>query len=363
MAKVLVINPGSTSTKIAVFEAELEAESKLFAAEVEHGAAELALCEDIPDQTPLRKGAILGALESAGISLDSIDVFVGRGGGLDPCEGGTYIVEGLLLEHARSCHSVKHPSVLGAVLSHEFASERGKPAYTVDPPDVDELSPVARISGLKEVPRESRFHALNQKEVCRRAAASLGKTYESSNFVAAHIGGGISIAAHQKGRVVDVNDIINGDGPMAPTRCGQISAKGMVDLCFGGKYGEKEIRGLISKNGGLVNHLGTSSILEALNRAAGGDSYALLVIDALGYQISKSIGACASVLKGQVDAIVLTGGASRSEKIVGDIREHCGYIADFFVYPGEFEMEALAHGALRVWRGQEEAKAYTGKQD
>jgi butyrate kinase len=270
--RILAINPGSTSTKVAVFEDEKELLSK----SVDHDASVLARSEDVPGQIPLRKGAILDALESAGISLDSIDVFVGRGGGLDPCEGGTYVVEGILLEHARTCHAANHPSALGAVLSYEFASARGKPAYIVDPPDVDELMPVARISGLKEVPRESRFHALNQKEACRRAAAAIGKSYEESRFVAAHIGGGISVAAHLYGKVVDVNDIINGDGPMAPTRCGQISVKGIVDLCFGGKHSEKEIRSLISKSGGLVNHLGTSSILEALSLANGGDSCARL---------------------------------------------------------------------------------------
>lgn len=358
MTRILVINPGSTSTKVAVFEDD----AQVFSKNIDHDAAELARFPDIPDQLPYRRDVILGELEAAGYPLDSFGVFVGRGGGMDPCEGGTYVVEGLLLEHARTCHATRHPSVLGAVLSYEFASQYGKPAYIVDPPDVDEFEPVARISGLKRVPRESRFHALNQKEVARRAATALGKRYEDCNLVVAHIGGGISVAAHKKGRVVDVNDIINGDGPMAPTRCGQVTVKGIVDLCFSGDFSQKEIYELIRKNGGITDHLGTSDTREVMARKEAGDEEAGLVMDAMIYQIAKSIGAYATVLSGQVDAVVLTGGIVHSPYVVESLKGYCGYIAPVQVYPGEFEMEALAHGALRVERGQEAPKHYVGRQ-
>jgi butyrate kinase len=354
--RILAVNPGSTSTKVAVFDDERE----IFSKNMRHEAKDLARFETIPDQLEYRRDMILEELAENGLALESIDVFVGRGGGMEPCIGGTYVVEGLLLEHARTCHAANHPSVLGAVLSHEFAGIFNKQAYVVDPPDVDELQSIARISGLRDVPRQSRFHALNQKETARRAAASLGRPYESLQLVVAHLGGGISVAAHKNGRVIDVNDIINGDGPMTPTRCGQIAVKGIVDLCFSGHFSETEIRAFITKNGGVANHLGTSNMQEVIERAENGDAQAELVLSALIYQVAKEIGAYATVLKGKVDAIVLTGGIIHSERVTRHLEDYCGYIAPVLSYPGEFEMEALAHGALRVARGQEEALIYIG---
>lgn len=354
--RLLAINPGSTSTKIAVFEDE----NCVFSKNVKHADSELAKYPEIPDQLPYRKEMILDELKKNGYDIADMQCFVGRGGGLNSCDGGTYNVEGILLEHARTCHAAKHPSTLGAVIANEFAQMNGCRAFIVDPPDVDELEPLARVSGLKDYPRQSRNHTLNQKEVARRAAAELGKGYDECNFVVAHLGGGISVAAHKKGRIVDVNDIINGDGPMAPTRCGQVAVADIISLCFSGNYTEKEIRGLVNKNGGVVNHLGTSDMLEVENRVIAGDEYAELVFKAMLYQVSKSIGANAAVLGGKVDAVVITGGMARAKMAVEFLQEKVGFIGPMKIYPGEFEMEALANGALRVLRGEEEAKTYSG---
>ncbi|MDR0851441.1 MAG: butyrate kinase [Clostridiales Family XIII bacterium] len=354
---ILAINPGSTSTKIAIFKDE----ENLFQKNVEHSAEELAAFPDIPDQREYRRDMIIDAIAEAGFTISGIDAFVGRGGGLDPCEGGTYKAEGLLLEHARTCHAARHPATLGAVLADEFAKEGGKPAFIVDPPDIDELEPVARISGLKDFPRESRFHALNQREVARRAAAELGKTYETSRLVVGHLGGGVSVAAHKNGRVVDADDILGGDCPMAPTRAGQLTTLDVAKLCFSGAYDQKALLDLITKHGGVVDHLGTSDMQEVSQRAAEGDEYAALVFDALIYQVAKKIGAYAVALKGEVDAIVVSGGITYSDTVVSGLRSYLSFIAPLFVYPGEFEMEALANGALRVLRGEEEAKVYTGR--
>lgn len=246
-------------------------------------------------------------------------------------------------------------------MSHEFSELTGKPAYIVNPPDVDELQDVARLTGVKGRFNRSRFHALNQKEIGHRAAEGLGKRYEMCNFIIAHIGGGISIAAHRKGRVVDVNDIISGDGPMAPTRCGSLSALDMIELCFDGGYTKQELLDLTRKTGGFVSLLGTSDTIEVEQRMKNGDSYAKLVYDAMIYQIGKCIGSMAAVLNGKVDMIVLTGGISHSKYVVDGLKKMCGFLAPLQVFAGEFEMEALAAGALRVLTGEEELKHYAGK--
>ena len=352
--RILAINPGSTSTKVAVFEND----EKLFDKNLSHAAEELAQFREIPDQKAYRRDMIIQALREAGFRLEDMDAFVGRGGGMEPCEGGTYPVEGILLEHAATCHAAKHPSVLGAVLSHEFAQATGKPAFIVNPPDVDELQDVARITGVRGVYRQSRFHALNHKEVGRRAAASLSGKYEQCNLIIAHIGGGISIAAHRQGRVVDVNDIINGDGPMAPTRCGGVPVAGILDLLK--DHSPAEIREMTTKSGGIVSLLGTSDMREVSRRASAGDGKARLVYDAMLYQIGKAIGSCAAVLHGRIDAIVLTGGISYDAYAVESLREMISFLAPVLVYPGENEMEALAAGALRVLRGEEQLKHYDG---
>ncbi|RJR34471.1 MAG: butyrate kinase [Desulfobacteraceae bacterium] len=354
--KIFAINPGSTSTKIALFEGERE----IFSSNVSHDAARLKGFREIRDQLPYRKETILSELGNRDVSLHGTDAFAGRGGGLVGLEGGTYLVDETLLNHARAGFTVKHPATLGSQLAHEFAETYGGKAFVVNPPDVDEFEPVARITGLAGIYRESRGHPLNQKEVAMRYARDAGKRYEDLNLVVSHIGGGISVTAHKRGRMVDSTDVINGDGPMAPTRAGAIPATAIMRMCFSGRFTEKEMYDRVTKTGGLVDHLGTSDVTEVLARIKNNDGYAKIVYDAMIYQIAKNIGAYATVLKGEVDAILLTGGIAHDAYLVDRITERVKYIAPVAAFPGEFEMEALAAGALRVLTGQEQPKTYTG---
>ena len=354
--RLFVINPGSTSTKIALFENERE----IFSANVSHEAAKLKEFPEIRDQFPYRKERILSELAKNNISLDGIDAFVGRGGGLVGLISGTYRINEILLNHARIGFTVKHPATLGSQLAYDFACAYGGEAFVVNPPDVDELDPVARVTGFSDVVRESRGHPLNQKEVALRYAAEIHRPYEDLNLVVSHMGGGISVTAHRKGRMVDSTDVINGDGPMAPTRAGALPAAAIMRMCYSGRYTEKQMYDRITKTGGLIDHLGTSDVMEIIDRIENGDSYARLIYDAMIYQIGKNIGAYATVLKGQVDAILLTGGIAHDTYLIDRIVDMVKYIAPVRVYAGEFEMEALAAGALRVLTGREQAKTYTG---
>ena len=354
--KVFAINPGSTSTKIAMFEGDKE----VFSKNVSHDAEKLKEFKEISDQFDYRKETILKELAEAGQTLEGVDAFSARGGGLVNVEGGVYKVGEKLLEHARVGYTVKHPATLGAQLADTFAKEYGGVAFVVNPPDVDEFTDVARVTGLKEIYRESRIHALNQKEIGIRYAAKLGKKYEDLNLIICHIGGGISVTAHNHGKMVDSNDIANGDGPMAPTRCGQLPVKDVVTMCFSGKYTEKEMREKITKTGGLVDHLGTSDAREVTEMIKNGNQYAKLIYDAMIYDIGKTAGCMAAVLCGKVDGIIFTGGISHDKYVVEKLTEMLSFIAPITVMAGEFEMEALAAGAIRVLSGKEEAKTYTG---
>lgn len=354
--KIFAINPGSTSTKIALFEDE----EALFAHNVTHDAEKLQEFAEIRDQLEYRKNIILEELAKRNVALDGVDAFVGMGGGLVSLVSGTYTVNETMLDHARIGLTVKHPATLGCQLAYDFSQEYGGKAFVVNPPDVDELEDRARITGLEGVYRESRIHALNQKETGIRYAKSLGKRYEDLNLVICHIGGGISVTAHRQGLMVDSNDCVNGDGPMAPTRAGAIPAKNLIEMCYSGKYTFKEMYEKITKNGGLVSHLGTSDAREVAARIAEGDSYAKLIYDAMIYQIGKAVGSCIAVLKGKVDGIIITGGIARDHYLVESLIEMIGYAAPVMVMPGELENEALASGALRVLRGEESPKEYTG---
>jgi butyrate kinase len=349
--RLLAINPGSTSTKIAFFENDRE----IFSVNVSHDAVRLKEFLEISEQFPYRKETILCELAKKNISLKGIDAFVGRGGGLVGLEGGTYAINETLLHHARTGFTVKHPATLGSQLAHDFALTYGGKAFVVNPPDVDEFQLVARVSGLRDVPRESRGHPLNQKEVGIRYAAEVGKRYEDLNLVISHIGGGVTVTAHRKGLMVDSTDVINGDGPMAATRAGGIPAVAIIKMSYSGEYSEREMY-----DRGLVDHLGTADVREIQERIKNGDAYAKLVYDAMIYQIGKNIGAYATVLKGDVDAILLTGGIAHDAYLVEKITDMVKYIAPVKVFAGEFEMEALAAGALRVLTGQEQSKTYTG---
>ena len=354
--KVFAINPGSTSTKIAMFEGDKE----VFSKNVSHDAEKLKEFKEISDQFDYRKETILKELAETGQTLEGVDAFSARGGGLVNVEGGVYKVGEKLLEHARVGYTVKHPATLGAQLADAFAKEYGGVAFVVNPPDVDEFTDVARVTGLKGIYRESRIHALNQKEIGIRYAAKLGKKYEDLNLIICHIGGGISVTAHNHGKMVDSNDIANGDGPMAPTRCGQLPVKDVVTMCFSGKYTEKEMREKITKTGGLVDHLGTSDAREVTEMIKNGNQYAKLIYDAMIYEIGKTAGSMAAVLCGKVDGIIFTGGISHDKYVVEKLTEMLSFIAPITVMAGEFEMEALAAGAIRVLSGKEEAKTYTG---
>lgn len=354
--RVLAINPGSTSTKVGVFMGDKE----LFSVNVAHEAERLAQFDGISAQLPYRKQTILDALKKAKFDLAAMDAFVGRGGGLLSVEGGTYEINDILLDYAtRGANGVQHPAQLGPQLAYGFAKEFGKPCYVVNPPDTDELTLYARMTGVKGVYRNVHLHALNLKETAIRHSAANGKRYEDCNYIVCHIGGGISISAHEKGRMIDGNDIVGGEGPMAPTRCGALPAAGLIDYCY--SHDAKEVKSLCTRSGGFVSHLGTSDAREVVSMAEQGNKYAGLVWNTMIYQIIRFIGAMAGVLHGNVDSILLGGGMVHDKDLVAKITEACSWIAQVFAYPGEFELEAMAAGANRVLNGEEAAKAYTGK--
>lgn len=354
--RVMVINPGSTSTKVGVFDGE----EAVFTKNVAHEASDLAKFAGVSDQLPYRVGLIEKALSDNGVALESMDAFVGRGGGLLPLEGGTYNVGPVMLDHAtRGANGVQHPAQLGPQIAHAFAERAGKPAFVVNPPDTDELCDSARMTGIKGVYRHVHLHALNLKETAIRHAASMGKAYEDCNFIVCHIGGGISISVHKQGKMVDGGDIVGGEGPMAPTRCGAVPVAEVLDYIEAG-HSVAETRKLCMKSGGFVSLLGTSDALEVSERAAAGDAAAARAWNAMLYQITKYIGEMACVLEGQVDGILLGGGMVYNKDLVAYIEKACGWIAPVSAYPGEFELEAMAAGARRVLSGAERAREYTG---
>ena len=356
--RVFTVNPGSTSTKIALFEDE----KCLFSKNVAHDAAELAKYSDMPAQLPYRRDMILRLLEENGVTLEGVDVFVGRGGGLVNIEGGVYAINETVLEHARTCaNGVIHPATLGPQLADEFARRYGAKAMVVNPPDTDEFQDLARMTGIKGVYRTCHLHALNLKETAIHHSKEIGRRYEDCNFIVCHIGGGISVSAHRKGRMVDGNDIVGGEGPMAPTRCGSVPVYGLLDYMEREHADLKTLRNLATRTGGFVNHIGISDAVELTRRAAEGDQYAAMLWNTMIYQIEKAIGAMAAVLHGEVDGILLGGGMVHSQDLVRQITDACGWIAPVTAYPGEFEMEAMAAGAIRVLKGEETLKTYTGE--
>ena len=356
--RVFAVNPGSTSTKIALFEDE----KCLFSKNVAHDAAELAKYSDMPAQLPYRRDMILRLLEENGVTLEGVDVFVGRGGGLVNIEGGVYDINETVLEHARTCaNGVVHPATLGPQLADEFARRFGGKAMVVNPPDTDELQDLARMTGIKGVYRTVHMHALNLKETAIHHSKEIGKRYEDCNYIVCHIGGGISVSAHRKGKMVDGNDIVGGEGPMAPTRCGSVPVYGLLDYMEREHADIKTLRNLATRTGGFVNHIGISDAVELTRRAAEGDRYAEMLWNTMIYQIEKAIGAMAAVLHGKVDGILLGGGMVHNPDLVRQITETCGWIAPVTAYPGEFEMEAMAAGAIRVLKGEEALKTYTGE--
>lgn len=352
--RLLIINPGSTSTKIAIFDNE----KPVMETTLRHTNEELAPYKTVADQFEFRKNVILDTLNTNGINITKLSAVVGRGGLLRPMEGGTYNVNDVMLKDIRIAAMGQHASNLGALIAHEIAGQLNIPSFIVDPVVVDELDEIARISGMPEIERISIFHALNQKAVARRAAKDLGKPYEELNLIVAHLGGGISVGAHRNGRVVDVNNALDGEGPFSPERTGSLPVGGLIKLCYSGKYTIDELKKKIVGKGGLVAYLGTNDGREVEDMIKKGNKEAELVYKAMAYQVAKEIGACAAVLEGKVDAILMTGGLAYDKALVGWIKERVEFIGMVKVYPGEDEMIALAEGGLRVLRGEEQAKEY-----
>ena len=351
---ILVINPGSTSTKIALY-----ADDKpVFTEEVRHSVEELEGYKTIRDQLPFRAEIVNRVMEKHNVALASLSAITGRGGNMKPVEGGTYRVSQKMVEDLGIGVMGQHASNLGGIIAHSLAEPYGIPAFVTDPVVVDEFEDVARLSGCPDIQRKSKDHPLNQKAAARRAACELGGAYADFNFIVAHMGGGISVGIHKKGRIIDVNNALDGDGPFSPERSGGIPFGALIDLCYSGKYTREELRKRLVGKGGLTAYLGTSDAREIVSRIRNGDDEACLVYEAMAYQIAKEIGAGSTVLKGNVDGIVLTGGLAHDTLLMGWIRERTEFISRVFVYAGEFEMDALAQGALRVLRGEETEKQY-----
>lgn len=351
--RILALNPTATSTKISLFDDEEAVLEEV----IRHGQDELAAFDWVWDQYFYRKDKIEEFLRQEGIELKSLSAVVGRGGLLKPIPGGTYEVNSLMLEDLRRGVQGEHASNLGGLLAYGLARSAGIPAYIVDPVSVDEMEPVARYTGLPDIQRRSLIHALNLRAEGRRAAAELGKNYEDCNLVVVHLGAGISVTPHRRGRIIDSNNANEG-GPFSPERAGTLPMGDLVRACFSGKYSERELVRKLTSEGGLYAHLGTKDIAEVERRVEQGDPVATLVYEAMAYQIAKEIGAMAVVLSGEVDAVVLTGPLAASERLVEWIHDRIAWLAPVMVYPGSDEMRALAAGALRVLRGEETPRVY-----
>ncbi|MGI9952760.1 butyrate kinase [Moorellaceae bacterium AZ2] len=352
--KILVLNPGSTSTKIALFEDERE----VFRKEIEHPSQELSRFPRVLDQLEFRREAILETLKENHVEVKELSAIAARGGPLPPVSGGAYVVNEKMLEVLRSDKIPEHASSLAALIAYDIASPLGIPAMIYDAVSTDEMEEIARLSGMPEIERPSLSHALNSRAVARMVAEKLGKRYGEVNVIVAHLGGGITVTIHSKGRIIDV--VSDDEGPFSPERAGRVPCRILIDLCYSGQYDHQTMRKKLRGQGGLVAYLGTSNAIEIEERISNGDQYAELVYKAMAYQIAKSIGELATVTCGKVDGIALTGGLAHSQLLAKWITERVSFIAPVEVYPGGFEMEALALGCLRVLRGEEEAKDYEG---
>ncbi len=352
--KSLVINPGSTSTKIGLFEDE----TLLFDETLRHPTEEIAKYASIIDQKDFRKEIIVNFLKEKDFDINSLNLVVGRGGMLKPIQSGTYAVTDTLLEDLKSGVQGQHASNLGGILAREIGDSIGVPSYIVDPVVVDEMEDVARLSGVPELPRTSVFHALNQKAVAKRYAKEIGKPYDSLNLIVVHLGGGVSVGPHKNGKIIDIFNALDGDGAFSPERAGAVPSGALIKMCFSGEYTEKEVYKKIVGNGGFNAYLGTNDMREVIKMIENGDEKARLVRDAFIYQLSKNIGAMSAVLCGKVDAIIVTGGIAYNQSVIDALKEYCGWIAPFVVYPGEDELLALVQGGLRVINGEEAAKEY-----
>ena len=352
--KSLIINPGSTSTKIGVFEDE----TLLFEETLRHSTEEISQYASIVDQKDFRKNIIVNLLNEKNFDINSLNMVVGRGGMLKPIPGGTYAVTDELLEDLKIGKQGQHASNLGGILAREIGDSIGVPSFIVDPVVVDEMMPIARYSGVPELPRTSVFHALNQKAVAKRYANEIGKAYTDLNLIVVHMGGGVSVGAHKNGRVVDIFNALDGDGAFSPERAGSVPSGALIKMCFSGKYTEKEVYKKIVGNGGFNAYMGTNDMRDVEKAVLAGDEQAIEYRDAFILQVAKDMGSMACVLDGKVDQIVVTGGIAYDKGVVAGLKERAEWIAPFTVYPGEDELLALVQGGLRVVNGVEEAMKY-----
>ena len=352
--KSLIINPGSTSTKIGVFEDE----TLLFEETLRHSTEEISKYATIFDQKDFRKNIIIDLLKSKEFDVKSLGMVVGRGGMLKPIPGGTYACTDALVKDLEVGVSGQHASNLGGILAREIADEIGVPSFIVDPVVVDELMPIARYSGVPELPRVSIFHALNQKAVAKRYAKETGKKYEDLNLIVVHMGGGVSVGPHKNGKVIDIFNALDGDGAFSPERSGAVPVGALVEMCFSGEYTQAEVYKKLVGNGGFNAYVGTKDMRDVEKMVNEGNEKAAEVRDAFILQMSKNIGDRATVLEGKVDQIIVTGGIAYDKYVVAKLKERCEWIAPFTVYPGEDELLALVQGGLRVLNGEEEAKNY-----
>lgn len=351
--RILAINPGSTSTKVALYEEE----RPLLETTLRHTTQELSRFGDVIEQLDWRRGLILDLLRQNGIDIDSLAAVIGRGGLIRPVPGGVYEVNSRMRYDLRNAQ-MRHACNLGGLLAAQIAHMARVKAYIADPPVVDEMDDCARITGMPMCTRKPIFHALNHRAIARMHCRKSGLAYEKSNLIVAHMGGGISVAAHRQGRVVDVNNALDGDGPFAPDRAGSLPTNELIKVCFSGQYTREELLRFVSSKGGLVAYLGTNSVAEVMQRIEQGDERARKMLDAMCYNISKQIGAMAAALCGRVDGILLTGGIAFNGPVVEYVGQHCSFIAPVTVYPGENELESLAQNALFVLRGEETPKIY-----
>ncbi len=352
--RILIINPGSTSTKIALYESEKMA----FNESVGHSADELKPFKDIWEQYDFRKNVILNVAQKHGIALADLDAIACRGGNCQPVAGGIYRICDRMVADQRSGAYGRHAGDVVCLIVYDLGKELDIPVFTVDVPVTDELSPLARYTGIPLIRRKSSFHALNQKATAKKIAHGLGRKYDEVNLIVVHLGGGISVGAHQNGKVVDVNGTLDGDGPFSPERSGSVPTSDLVKLCFSGKYSQEEILKFLTGGGGLIAHLGTTSGIEIEQRIAAGDRKAAEVFEAMAYQVAKEVGRCAAVLEGRVDAIALTGSLVYSKTLMAHLRKRISFIAPIHLVPGENEMEALGEGVMRYFDGGESLANY-----
>lgn len=352
--KSLIINPGSTSTKIGVFEDE----TLLFEETLRHSTEEISKYALIVDQKDFRKNIILDLLKEKDFDMKSLNVIVGRGGMLKPIPGGTYAVTDDLLNDLMVGKQGEHASNLGGILAREIGDSIGVPSYIVDPVVVDELMPIARYSGVPELPRTSVFHALNQKAVAKRYAREKGVAYDSLRLIVVHMGGGVSVGAHENGKVVDVFNALDGDGAFSPERAGAVPSGALIKMCFSGKFTEKEVYKKLVGNGGFNAYVGTNDMRDVEKMVQDGNKEAAEIREAFILQVAKDIGSMACVLNGKVDQIIMTGGIAYDKVVTDGLTQRAGFIAPITVYPGEDELLALAQGAIRVMNGEEKAMEY-----